>query len=156
MSRKFIATILAASIAVTSLSARPAAALTDEQLGALLFGGIALAVIGKAASKRRSEPEIVTPPRRDDRYYPHPPRHRDVQPPRYRADRKLLPANCLRTFDQRRGQVRMFGARCLQRDFRYSNRLPNACRISARTTRGVRHGYTPHGLRRHGYRMASW
>ena len=58
MSRKFIATILAASIAVTSLSARPAAALTDEQLGALLFGGLPLPSLARPLQSAARNPKL--------------------------------------------------------------------------------------------------
>ena len=60
MSRPFIASIVAASIAITGLSAAPARAETD--LGSALAGLTTLFILGKIISDsndRKSEPEVV-------------------------------------------------------------------------------------------------
>lgn len=62
MSRKFIAAILAGSIAITGLSFTPAQA-SDRDIVRFLAGATALVIIGKAISddrNRRHEPQIVT------------------------------------------------------------------------------------------------
>jgi hypothetical protein len=164
MYRRFIATITAAAIAITAIGALPAAA--DERDTARALAAIlGLAVVGK----------IIHDNRKDDRVQRHQPapvyrqkQHKQqvYNPPRYqnqhvqprplpqRVDRKLLPGQCLRSFDTRGGKVRMFGRKCLNNNYQYTRRLPQQCLQVFRTNRGDRQGYEARCLRQNGYSLA--
>ncbi|NNE53672.1 MAG: hypothetical protein HKN30_14875 [Sulfitobacter sp.] len=166
MHRKFIATIAAASIAITAMGSAPAFA-DEYDTQRLLAAILGLAVVGKIIhdnkkDKKRSTYEY----RHEPRVIHEQPRHRTYQQPRQgahdlaprplprRVDRKLLPGQCLRSFDTRDGRVRMFGRKCLQNNYRFTHRLPQHCMTRVRTDRGKRHGYAARCLRREGYRLA--
>ncbi len=85
--------------------------------------------------------------RNDDHGRKHKRNHR-------RADDKLLPQQCFKSYDTRRGSVLMFGSRCLERNYRYANRLPQQCAQQIRTHRGMRYGYDARCLRGAGYSLA--
>ncbi|MEH6674042.1 MULTISPECIES: hypothetical protein [unclassified Sulfitobacter] len=70
------------------------------------------------------------------------------------ANAKLLPKQCFQSFDTRRGQVLMFGRRCLENNFRHADRLPQQCAQQIRTHRGTRNGYDARCLRGAGYSLA--
>ena len=166
--RKFIATIAAASIAVTALGATPAFA-DEYDNGRLLAAILGLAVVGKIIHDNnkdkdrdrrtydyRHEPRVIHQP---PRYQPHVrPRHRDhhltPRPLPRRVDRKLLPGKCFRSFDTYDGRVRMFGRKCLQNNYRFADRLPRHCMTRIHTDHGKRRGYLARCLRREGYRLA--
>ncbi len=162
MYRRFIATIAAASIAITALGSFPAYA-GEKEIARAAAAILGIAIIGKIIhdkNKRDDEREVtrrrpapvVVPPHR-----PHPtvrPRPVHPRPLPSRVDRKLLPSQCFRSYDTRQGKVRMFGQRCLQENYRFADRLPNYCAETVRTERGVRRGYDARCLRDAGYRLA--
>lgn len=164
MYRRFIATITAASIAITAIGALPAAA-NERDTARALAAILGLAVVGK----------IIHDKNKDDRVQRHQPapvyrqeQHKQqvYNPPRYqkqhlkprplpqRVNRKLLPGQCLRSFDTRRGKVRMFGRNCLNNNYRYAGRLPQRCLSVVKTNRGNRQGYEARCLRQNGYSLA--
>lgn len=172
MYRKFIATVTAASIALTALGSAPAVA--GEQDNARLIAAIlGLAAVGAIVHKNKSrdkkevrhhEPAPVYTPPQD-----HRPKHvqRYHTPPRYtqptprplpqrahRANRKLLPKQCFRTYDTNRGRVAMFANRCLKRNFEFAHRLPRNCMYIFDTPQGDRRGFDARCLRDRGYRLA--
>jgi len=157
MYRRIITTIVAASIAITAIGATPARA-DDRDVARALAAILGIAVVGKIIhDKKKDKQRAVT------RHQPAPvyqaPRHRThkVQPrplPRHVRNNKLLPKQCFRSFDTRRGTVQMFGNRCLQNNFRHANRLPQHCKVQARTHQGRRIGYDARCLRDAGYRLA--
>ncbi|WP_204112441.1 hypothetical protein [Shimia biformata] len=168
MSRKFIAAILAASVTVTALNARPAHALSEDQLGALIFGGATLLIIGNAIKNKKNDPEPVVT-RRTNRDWDH--RHRDRNWDHRHGDRdwnnrnshdgkaprhdaRALPRDCMRVHRVRGEDVYMVGDRCLARNYRNYNRLPRSCRVGTQTNRGYRQGFNPHCLRRNGYTLS--
>ena len=67
---------------------------------------------------------------------------------------KLLPKQCFQSFDTRRGTIRMFGERCLQRNFRHVKSLPQNCHYKFGTPNGLRSGFEARCLRDAGYRLA--
>ncbi|MGC1496224.1 MAG: hypothetical protein WA790_10470 [Sulfitobacter sp.] len=168
MYRRFITTIAAASIAITALGAAPARA-DDKDAARALAAILGIAVIGKiihdnkkdkerAVTRRHSEPR-VQPRRRSEPHVQPRRRHSEpqVQPrplPRQVRNNKLLPSQCFRSFDTRRGTVRMFGNRCLQNNYRHANRLPQHCKVRVNTYNGKRTGYQARCLRDAGYRLA--
>jgi hypothetical protein len=173
--RKFIGIVAATAIAVTALGASPAFA-DDRDNARLLAALLGLAVVGKIIhdnqkDRKRSRyeaPHRPQPDRTQRRYYPDQvarPRarpapqwgyHDPIQPrplPR-RVDRKLLPGECFRSFDTYEGRVRMFGRKCLEKNYRFAHRLPQQCMTAVRTDRGKRRGFEARCLRREGYRLA--
>ena len=146
MSRKFIATIIAASIAVTGFSAAPARADGDD-LARFLVGATALVIIGSAINDSRRDR------RHRDVYVGRD--HRDWRPERPRRHRRAaLPSTCLRVLNTDNGRVRMMARRCLERNYRQASSLPNSCKIRVRADRKIRKGYKMRCLRDHGYRIA--
>lgn len=138
--KRFIALVAAAAIAVTGFGAAPARA--DDQAAAIaaLLG---LAVIGAViADKRKDKKKAVTHPAPISR--PLPPR----------VNRKLLPQHCLRSLATDRGQRRIFGQRCLNRNYKFADSLPRQCHRQVWTDRGWRAGFGARCLRKHGYQLA--
>lgn len=160
MYRRFIATIAAASIAITAIGAVPAHA-GDRDTVRALAAILGVAVVGKIIhdnnKKKRANHQpapVYNPP------YTAPPRH---NPPRYNpqprplprhVNRKLLPKQCFQSFDTRRGKIQMFGERCLQNNFRHVKSLPRNCQYKFGTPNGLRSGYEARCLRDAGYRLA--
>lgn len=171
MYRKFIATVTAASIALTALGASTAKA-GEYDAARAVAAILGLAVVGKIVhdkhQDRKNHDQQVTRHAPAPVYEPARPRYKQHQqrngygahqpeprPLPHRASRKLLPGQCLRSFEtNRRGTVRMFGERCLQRNFEYSHRLPQHCQTRVRTSQGKRYGYEARCLRNAGYRLA--
>lgn len=163
MYRKFIATIAAASIAITALGTTPARA-DDDDLARALAAILGVAVIGSIINDRnddhvvtrthRHQPRVHNP-RRVHRPYVQPrPLPRRVERHRAAPGRYLLPGQCFRTFETRRGSYRGFGQRCLRNNFRHAHTLPNRCLLSLRTRNGHRNAYEARCLRNAGYRLA--
>lgn len=157
MYRRFIATIAAASIAITALGAAPARA-DNKDLARALAAIAGIAIVGKIIHDKKKDKE-----RAATRKYPAPvyeaprvrPRHVEPRPlPRQVRNNKLLPSQCFRSYDTRQGTVRMFGNRCLQNNFRHANRLPQHCKVRVKTHNGKRTGYQARCLRDAGYRLA--
>ncbi len=144
--KRFIAAIAAVAIAVTGISAAPARA-GDDDAAAAIAALLGLAVIGAViADKRKDKKE-----RREAIQRPLP---KPVKPLPRRVSRKLLPQQCLRSFRTDRGQRRVFGQRCLNRNYDYVNSLPRQCHREFYTDRGWRQGYGARCLNRHGYQLA--
>lgn len=158
MNAKFIGLITAASIAITAIGAAPARADEDDVARALAVI-LGLAVIGSALND--NDDRVVT---RTHRHRPHvQPNRRHVEPrplPRRikrdgRPQNRLLPGQCLRTFETRRGTYRGFGQRCLRNNYAHAHRLPNRCLVSLKTRGGNhRNVYEARCLRNTGYRLA--
>lgn len=145
--KQMIAVALAATLALTSLPSPVLANDRDEQIGKILFGLAALAVLGAAIENRndndrpRVSVQTATPPRHSGGL---------GIPPRAR----VLPAQCFRRIETQSGQSRFFGKRCLRNNYRYADRLPVRCEIGIRTNHGIRVGYRPRCLRDAGFSMA--
>ena len=176
MYRRFIATIAAAAIALTAIGSTPAFAQqyqdrTAQTIAALL----GLAVVGTLIHKNREDKKerrqtyqpapVHNPPQAyTQRHQPPQAYTQRHQPPVWnqpqprplpdRVNSKLLPKQCFRSVDTRHGKVRMFGQRCLDKHYGFSNRLPRACHYTFRTHKGDRRGYEARCLRDHGYRLA--
>ncbi|GFE49211.1 hypothetical protein So717_09640 [Roseobacter cerasinus] len=153
MHRKFIATIIAAALAVTAIGSAPARADDDALKALAAIAGIA--IIGKVIhdrNKRKSEQHTVTrksSSHSNGRVYDLKPR-----PLPQRANRRLLPGNCLRSVDTWDGRVRYFGKRCLERNYRHVDRLPQRCAVRFRGEDRSRRGYEARCLNRAGYKLA--
>lgn len=170
MSRKFIATVLAAAIAVTGLAVTPAKA--DNRDVARALAAIAtIAIIAKTlddsnSRKRDAYHPHATPPHAGNRphpqphagHRPHPQPHRPATlQPRPLPDRlsnRALPRDCLFSVNTRRGEERVFGKRCLTQTYRSASHLPRACEMQLRDKGRTRDVYTASCLRDYGYTLA--
>ncbi|MDA9207813.1 hypothetical protein N9O61_02895 [Octadecabacter sp.] len=130
--------VLAATLSLTTVA--PTTATADLSRDDAIVGIATLLLFGAAIhNSRNNDPAPVrTNPR------PHP--HNDAW--------RVLPANCLTHATRRNGdQVRFFGQRCLNQNYRAVSRLPQACRVAFRSRAGDnRAGYTPQCLQNHGFR----
>lgn len=182
MGRKFIAAVVAAALTVTAVGTAPARADSDLLKTLAIVAGAA--VVGKVIydqTQRNRQNQIVSrnvaPP---PVYYQAPERqtHRapmpqsvyrpvarpqvvwaepidiDPRPLPKRADRKLLPGDCLQSVETRDGRVRFFAQDCLERNYSYVNRLPQDCAVRFRSYNGPREGYDARCLRDEGYQLA--
>lgn len=160
MHRKFIATIVAAALAVTALGSAPARADDDLLRGLAAIAGIA--IVGKVIhdrNKRKSAQHSVTRNTYKAPVYHNKHNRKQVydlqpRPLPQRANRRLLPGDCLRSADTRQGRVRYFGKRCLERSYKHVNRLPEYCAVRFRGEDRNRRGYEARCLRREGYQLA--
>lgn len=148
MKKTLIAGLTAFSLALTP--AAPAQALSDEEVGQILFGLVALGVLGAAIKNNRSQqaapahqPQVSRNP---PAFHAPAPRH---QP---RADPAVLPGRCLDRVLTHDGPRRIFGGRCLNRTYDHVANLPGQCRVRLHTSEGPRRGYDAFCLRNHGYR----
>ncbi len=131
MTKKFMATLLAASIAFTTVTAAPVQARNNDAVKAI--AGIALlAIIGKAISdsNHHSAPTPV----------PHTPRYR-------------LPNRCLRDYETQSGWTQAYGSRCLANNLPRVS-LPHQCKRTLWTAQGRRNVYLPGCMSTHGFRIA--
>lgn len=155
MSRTFIASVLAASLAVTSFTAAPAAAGNDN-LEKFLLGAGTLLIIGSALSDH--DGKVIVKDTRQKTAHDYGYGQKKKYKKKKRKISKVLPRYCLRRIETRHGPVRMFGARCLQRNYRHADWLPRECMTRVKTRRHgervVRRGYKPRCLRHYGYRVA--
>lgn len=142
MIKTLTAITLSLSLAFTSVTATPAhAELSDDEA----VGIIALLLFGAAIAASNNTNDDRADTVRDRGHRPE--RRGD-------ASWREIPAQCLTTVTTRRGdQVRMFGRRCLNNNYRFVNRLPERCEISVRGRNNMRHGYVPRCLRNEGFWM---
>ena len=70
------------------------------------------------------------------------------------AKRRALPERCVRTVQTNRGLRTVYGARCLNNNYSFSNFLPQECRVSVRVANNrLRPAYATHCLRRDGWKV---
>ena len=158
--RKFIALIVAVSIAITGFSAAPARA--DEDVAKILGGLALLGILGAAIKHSRDNDRDVThnyspPPHNHSyggpRHYSHnrPGGHVKPLPPHVR--RYDLPSQCLTYFPRYSRKQALVGKGCLERSYGYSKALPQSCRVTFWNGKRYRTGYKPDCLNSHGYRL---
>ena len=166
MSRKFIATVVAAALAVAMIGNAPARA--DEDVARALAAIVGAAVVGaiinqqlqddkkgkknKVATHRKNKPVANVWPQggRTDRVI----RRAAPRPLPDRVKRKLLPGQCLRSFDTRDGRARVFAKKCLNKNYAHNRSLPRTCAVKFRSHKKKQHGYDARCLRRQGYQLA--
>lgn len=157
--RHFIAIVVTSAIAITGFSAAPARAGQDD-VNKALAALAGLAVLGVVIHNvreddKKSKPRVID--RRygpDDRFREEVRRGEKPRPLPRRANRKLLPQQCLRSVETREGRMHVFGQRCLERNYRFADSLPRKCEQKFRTDRGKRMGYGARCLSRRGYALA--
>ena len=183
MSRKYIASVLVATMAITGFAARPAAAASEEDIARILAGAATIFIIGKAIQSSRDND-------RDDkksakkahsqrhdykdkpvviRKHDHKDKGRKVTNKKYdRNDRGRdghqtrsrgatpLPQSCQISARTRHGTQTLYGARCLDHTYRSARKLPDECRREVRTSRGESKAYSADCLRQRGYTSARY
>lgn len=144
MTKTLLASVLAAAIAVTSVSATPVRAADNGEIGRFLLGVGALFAIGSALSNSQNNRGHVTrnKPQREVTVSPRP------------QGRKFVPTACLRVNQFNHGPRRYFPRRCLHRNMRASQRLPGNCLRTVWSDRGQRSVYAARCLRNHGWRFS--
>ncbi len=156
MFKPIVAGLTALSLTLAMATPVTAQGLDREDVGKLLIGLAAVAVIGAAIEENRDR-------RSADRSTPaHDTTQRNGinrnnnwsdlnhQNQSHNA-RRTVPYECLRTVETRFGEQRLFGRRCLERNYRHVNRLPDRCAVQLYTSRGPVRGYDPLCLREQGY-----
>lgn len=140
MAKKFIATVLAASIAFTSVSVAPARAADSGEIGRLILGAGALIIIGSAIANSNNNTTVTR----------HQPRviHRPHVTPRHR---KVAPAACVRNSKWERGPRRILTRGCVNKNMRHADRLPNVCKTRIKGKNGARTVFGAKCLRNHGW-----
>lgn len=161
MSRRFIAAVAGAAIAVTAIGTAPARA--DEDLARTLAAIVGIAIVGKVIKDRLDDDDddrVVYRNRFDDPYLYTAPREGNIirrvdpRPLPRSVKRRLLPGECLRSWNTRDGRARVFGKKCLERNYSYTKSLPRACAVKVRVNKKKRRGYDARCLRREGYQLA--
>ncbi len=159
MFKPLIAGITAISLTFASAAPAQAQGVSRDDVGKLLFGLAAIAVIGTAIDQNRSRersatrstPVHDTPQWRDinrnNSWSDLNRRHQNTQ-----NNRRTLPHACLRTVQTRFGDQRMFGKQCLENNYRHASRLPTRCAVRVYTNDGPRRGFDPLCLREQGFR----
>ena len=128
MTKKLMATVLAASLALTSIGATPAMAKPSDGVR-ILQGLAALYIISRVIKdNKRSH------------------RRRSVEP--------VVPNRCLKTFYTNQGALRAYGAQCV-RNYAPQLSLPQPCKRRINTDYGRRIVFGPNCLRQHGYIVAA-
>lgn len=159
--RKFIALIVAVSIAITGFSAAPARA--DEDVAKILGGLALLGILGAAIKHSRDKDDhtvthnYAPPPHNHShgghkhRGYGRDDRHVKPLPPRVR--RYDLPSQCLKYFPRYSRNHPLVGKGCLERSYGHTKALPQSCRVTFWNGKRHRTGYKPGCLNSHGYRL---
>lgn len=145
--RKFIALILAASLAITGFSSAPAQAGND--VGKIVAGLAVLGILGAALhdhNTRDRRREAVTRP-----YRPHP-APRPLPP---RVGRYDLPAQCVKHFPNYKNGRNLVARNCLKRNYGQVSNLPQTCKVTFWNGRNNRTAYKPRCLTKHGYRLVN-
>ena len=151
MTRKFIAALLSLSLATTAMTTAPARA-TDDAVK-IIAGIAAIGILSQVLKNEKRQPVVTRNyGRRDDvRNYRRDNRRdnrRDARP-RHQRHAKVAPQACLRNQWTHRGNISVYGARCMERNARVA--LPRTCERRIDTRQGTRRFYSPHCLRQKGW-----
>lgn len=142
--KRMIALTAAAALALTAVTATPAAAWGKSEQKALgaIVGLAILGTILNEASKGNARP--APPPT----YRPAPP-----SPPRWEDRTTWLPGSCLREVRLSSGKHDVLSAQCL-RDEGVTARLPSSCSFEIRTDWGTQKVYGTACLADNGFRVS--
>lgn len=160
MHKKFIALIVATAITITGVSASQARA---ADAGEILGGLAAIAIIGAAVNhyqkeqrkeevSRKYEKKYYAPKAKKHHHKSHAKKHRTRPLPK-RVARYDLPQRCLRKYGSYHGKRPLLAPNCLKKHYKYTNSLPNQCKVGFWNGKKVKRGYEPACLRHHGFRV---
>jgi hypothetical protein len=155
MFKSLIAGVTALSLTLATAMPAQASGLDRQDAGKLLIGLAAIAALSVAIeNNNRRDRDRATPA--------HEPVQRGInrnndwaglnRQHRNNNNHRALPRECLRSVETRFGTQRMFGKRCLERNYRHVNSLPGRCAVRVYTDNGPRRGFDPHCLREQGFR----
>jgi len=146
MPNRFIATVLAAAVALTTLASAPARAADNGEIARFVFGAGALLMLGTALSNNNKNRHVN---RRyvEPTYNDQPRRHDNVRPRRL----MVVPSACLRVNRAGQGPRRFFGRRCLRNNMQNFSALPRQCKRQIWTNRGNRIVFGARCLRNNGW-----
>lgn len=162
MTRKIIATIVAAALAVTTVNAGTAQA-GDREVARIIVGATALAIIGSAlAAEQRKQGQVTRhyTPAHKPQYKQHhrQPQHyggkhhdRNYQHTKQYSQRQYKPVvsrECLMSVRGQRGWTQGYAVRCAQNTTRAA--LPSNC-VRRNYAQGPRLFYSPQCLRQSGF-----
>lgn len=134
MTRKLTAAIAAAAVALTSMIATPAAAISDEDALKLLLGALAVGVIVQNLNDNNNR--------------------RAPSRSHYSPRGRVIPGECVFDIRTRRGPKEVVGERCVARSG-FRAELPSACAIDIRGDRRDRTVYGVNCLRERGFRIGA-
>ncbi len=147
MTRKFIATILAAAVAVTTMGSTAQAHHKNDDLIKFLGAATTLIIIGNALKNSNHNYGYsyqYHSPNKGKVYYNHKPKGKPA-----------LPGGCIRTAKNKKGQTyRVFSRHCLKNHYKAVHKLPNSCAIKYRNLKGkVRGGFGINCLKNKGFKI---
>ena len=143
MSKKFLAMVVSASLAISTVSTTPVRA--ADAGDKFLTGLAALLIIGAVANGAKKNREHHNATRNT-----HVPKVANPKPRRH-VHAKTAPQRCLRNQWTHRGNRQVYGARCMNR---HANaQLPLRCLRQADVREGPRRFYTKRCLRKNGWRI---
>ncbi|MFW8593678.1 hypothetical protein [Cribrihabitans neustonicus] len=150
--RKFIALILAVSLAITGFSAAPARA--NEDVAKVLAGLALLGIIGAVINDRKDDHHSVSRAYTAEPQYGHGGHHYNPKPLPQTFRKYDLPARCLRHFPAYSSRHALVGQGCLDRHYGYkAHSLPQSCRVTFWNGKRHKSAFKPHCLRDRGYRL---
>lgn len=151
MTRRILASVLVAAIAITSFNATAVQA-GDRDVAKIIVGATALAIIGSAlAAEQRKQNQVS---RHQPSYQPQYPRYQNQRHNRYdnhrpkQQYRPVVSRECLMSVRGQRGWTEGYAVRCAQRTTRAT--LPSDC-VRRNYAQGPRLFYAPVCLRRNGF-----
>lgn len=155
MFKPVIVGITALSLAFASTTSAFAQGMDREDVGKLLIGLAAVAVIGAALEENRdrntgnqtSDNTQQGGINRNNDWS-----HLNREHQRSADSRRVLPEACFQAVETRYGTQRLFGLRCLERNYRHVNRLPENCAVRLYASNGPVRGFDPLCLREEGFR----
>ncbi len=168
--KRLTATIAGLAIAGSLIAPAPARADGDD-IAKVIVGIAAIAIIAKALDGRNDRDNLTTVGSRrlgsieqydgrrsidgTIRRYDNK-RYDNRRGPKARRGYKkhALPRTCLRVVETSRGDRLAYGARCVNRNFRFASKLPGRCETVVRTRRGFRTVYGARCLKRDGWKVA--
>ena len=150
MFKPLIAGLTALSLTFATVTPATAGGLDQEDVGKIIIGIAAIAALNAAIENSRDGSDRSVQTQVHDRHNTW----SDLARPRSRHSdpRRVLPSECLRQVETRFGTQRIFGQRCLARNYRHASRLPDRCEVRLYTTNGPLSGFDPFCLRDEGFR----
>ena len=154
MFKHMIAGITALSLTFATAAPVQANGFDREDVGKLLIGLAAIAALNVAIQKSNRDDRADEPTQTVNHRSSRNNSWADLNRSRQRDNARNwdLPRECLRNVETRFGTQRMFGKRCLERNYARVNRLPDRCAVRVYTSNGPRRGFDPLCLREQGFR----
>ncbi len=157
--RKFIALILALSLAVTGFAAAPARA--DEDVGKFIAGVVALGILGAAINDARKDRERDAQVHHNNNYNRNHNRNRHNNDSFRHRPRPLptpvarfdLPSRCAKIMPYYSDSRTVMPRGCLNKNYAFVKSLPGQCRVTVWNGHKNRTAYKTRCLQKRGYRL---